>query len=117
MNRKRKFNNDNFKNEIKKIKSGIHIPNFLEINNQQQFIKNISEITLLKKLNKDLEVNQKKKIKKMKKIQVENNELKEEVKTLNSKIESFESEIEYLKELLTELKVENKNEPDLSYIN
>ena len=42
---------------------------------------------------------------------MENTELKEEVKTLNSKIESFESEIEYLKELLTELKVENRNEP------
>ena len=48
---------------------------------------------------------------------MENTELKEEVKTLNSKIESFESEIEYLKELLTEMKVENKNTPDLSYIN
>ena len=120
MNRKRKNNNETFKKEIKKLKSEIFLPNILEINNQQQFIKNISEITILKKINKDLEVNQKKKIKKIKrikKIQVENTELKEEVKTLNSKIESFESEIEYLKELLTGLKVENKNTPDLSYIN
>ena len=83
MNRKRKFNSDNFKNESKIIKSGKDIPNFLEINNQKQFIKNISEITILKKLNKDFEVNQKKKIKRIKKIKVENTELKEEVKTLN----------------------------------
>lgn len=112
-NRKRKNNNETFKKEIKKLKSEIFLPNILEINNQQQIIKNRNEITKLKKINKDLEVNQKK----IKKIQVENTELKEEVKNLNSKIDSFEMEIENLKELLTELKVENKNTPDLSYIN
>ena len=68
----------------------------------------------MKKINKNLE---KKRNKEFNKIKEENTELKEEVKNLNSKIENFESEIEHLKELLIGLKVENKNSPDLSYIN
>ena len=114
MTRKRKFNNDTFIIETKKFKSDNFLPNILEINNHQQIVKNRSEITKLKKINKDLEKNQKKKIMK---IQEENTELKVEVKNLNSKIENFESEIEHLKELLLGLKVDNKNTPDLSYIN
>jgi hypothetical protein len=111
MNRKRKYNSETFKTEIKKIKSDFFLPNIIEINNQQKII---NEITKMKIINKDIEVNQKKKFQK---IRVENTELKEEVKTLNSKLENFEYEIEQLKELLTGLKVENKNTPDLSYIN
>jgi uncharacterized protein YlxW (UPF0749 family) len=114
MNRKRKFNNDTLKSEPKKFKSEFYLPKILEFTNNQQIVINKNEINKLKKINKNLEVKQQKKFIK---IQEENTELKEEVKNLNSKIEDFESEIEQLKELLLGLKVENKNSPDLSYIN